>query len=75
MALLRLISSLGSERGLTANDLAGRVAEELQPERLFSGASEALNDALSSLGNQDIMLITGSFVTVEQCLLALSNRD
>ena len=67
--------SLGSERGLTANDLAGRVAEELQPERLFSGASEALNDALSSLGNQDIMLITGSFVTVEQCLLALSNRD
>ncbi len=70
-----LLLSLESDRGLSAANLANRVNAEIQPERMFDITGEALNEALSSLGNQDIMLITGSFVTVEQCLLALSHRD
>ena len=70
-----LLLSLESDRGLSAANLANRVNTEIQAERMFDSTGEALNEALSSLDNQDIMLITGSFVTVEQCLLALSNRD
>lgn len=67
--------SLGSERGLSARDLAERIACEISPSNLFETATEALDEALSSLGNQDIMLVTGSFLTVEQCLLALSIKN
>ena len=67
--------SLGSERGLSARDLAERVQAEISPSKLFETARQALDEALSSLGNQDIMLVTGSFLTVEQCLLALSIKN
>ncbi len=70
-----LLLSLDSDRGLSATSLANRVHAEIRPDRMFDSTEEALNEVLSSLGNQDIMLITGSFVTVEQCLLTLSNRD
>jgi folylpolyglutamate synthase/dihydropteroate synthase len=52
--------------------LAARIGEQIEAERLFEQIDEALDHALSSLGNQDIMLVTGSFVTVELLLRALS---
>ncbi|MCP4433100.1 MAG: bifunctional folylpolyglutamate synthase/dihydrofolate synthase [Gammaproteobacteria bacterium] len=64
--------SLDSDRGLSASVLGDRVESEIIPRYMFETIDEALNEALSSLGNQDIMLVTGSFLTVEQCLLALS---
>ncbi len=67
--------SIESDRGLSAADLANYINSEIQVDRLYDSTEQALKEALSSLGNQDIMLITGSFVTVEQCLLALSNLD
>jgi len=67
--------SLDSVRGLSAIKLANRVKTALLPTRMFDRPEEALNEALSSLGNQDIMLVTGSFLTVEQCLLALTRID
>ena len=64
--------SLDADRGLRASTLAQRVSSQLEPEISFDNATEALDHAVSSLSNQDIMLVTGSFVTVEQFLLANS---
>jgi len=65
--------SLPSERGLSSGDLALRVGDGVLVENRFEKMDEALDHALSSLGNQDIMLVTGSFITVELLLHALSD--
>ncbi|MCP4876448.1 MAG: bifunctional folylpolyglutamate synthase/dihydrofolate synthase [Gammaproteobacteria bacterium] len=65
--------SLGSDRGLDADHLATRIGTQIEPEQRFSNVGDALDHALLSLGNQDIMLATGSFVTVEILLRALSD--
>ncbi|MDH5355027.1 MAG: bifunctional tetrahydrofolate synthase/dihydrofolate synthase [Gammaproteobacteria bacterium] len=62
--------SLTGDRGLSADNLAGRISPQVQIQQRFVDVNTALNHALSSLGNQDIMLVTGSFVTVESFLLA-----
>lgn len=60
---------LPSERGLTSQQLYHRVSSlQLNKVQLFASAAQALSDALSSLGNQDILLATGSFLTVEAVL-------
>ncbi len=64
--------TLDADRGLKASALAQRVLSLLNPEFCFDHVSQALEHALSSLTNRDIMLVTGSFVTVEQFLLANS---
>ena len=66
--------TLDADRGLTARSLAERIGAHLQAEKQFNNANGALDEALSSLGNQDIMLVTGSFVTVEHFLIALSEQ-
>ncbi len=63
--------SLDGERGQSAAELASRINHRLQPQRLCEDISAVLDHALSSLGDQDIMLVTGSFVSVEQLLRAL----
>ena len=65
--------SLGSDRGLAAAQLADRIGPQIEAEKMFDRIEDALDHALSSLGNQDIMLVTGSFVTVESLLRALSD--
>jgi len=65
--------TLDSERGLDALELTQRVASQIEVEQSFERVEAALVHALSSLTNQDIMLVTGSFVTVEILLRALSN--
>ena len=65
--------TLDSERGLNAAALTKRVATQIEIERSFEQVEAALVHALSSLTNQDIMLVTGSFVTVELLLRALSD--
>jgi dihydrofolate synthase/folylpolyglutamate synthase len=67
--------SLGSERGLQAGELAARIGSQVVPKLQFEQAGDALDHALSSLSNQDIMLATGSFLTVESLLQALSAAD
>ncbi|MBT8433181.1 MAG: bifunctional folylpolyglutamate synthase/dihydrofolate synthase [Gammaproteobacteria bacterium] len=64
--------TLDADRGLEAAQLASRIESQVAPERLFVNITNALDHALSSLGNQDIMLVTGSFVTVEYLLRAVS---
>ena len=64
--------TLDADRGLRADHLAERITTQLVAERQFDNAKNALDQALSSLSNQDIMLVTGSFVTVEHFLVALS---
>ena len=64
--------TLDADRGLDATQLASRIGSQVAPERLFANIADALDHALSSLGNQDIMLVTGSFVTVEYLLRAVS---
>jgi folylpolyglutamate synthase/dihydropteroate synthase len=53
--------------------LASRIESQAKAEKLFDNVTDALDHALSSLSNQDIMLVTGSFVTVELLLRALSD--
>ncbi|MCP4768491.1 MAG: bifunctional folylpolyglutamate synthase/dihydrofolate synthase [Gammaproteobacteria bacterium] len=65
--------TLPSDRGLKATQLASRIESQVKAERCFERVDDALEHALSSLGNQDIMLATGSFITVELLLLALSD--
>ncbi len=64
--------SLDCDRGLSADALEKRI-DPVKPGRKFPSAEMALNHALSSLTNQDIILVTGSFVTVELFLQALAN--
>jgi len=64
--------SLDCDRGLSADAIEQRL-DPLKIERKFSSAETAINHALSSLSNQDIILVTGSFVTVELFLQSLSN--
>jgi dihydrofolate synthase/folylpolyglutamate synthase len=65
--------TLDADRGLSAAQLESRIETQVAPEKLFANIADALDHALSSLGNQDIMLVTGSFVTVEYLLRALSD--
>jgi dihydrofolate synthase/folylpolyglutamate synthase len=65
--------TLDSDRGLSARQLASRIESEVRAEYLFENVADALDHALSSLGNQDIMLVTGSFVTAELLLRATSD--
>ncbi len=66
------LMTLDADRGLAAASLAERISARLSPEICFDNATQAQDHALSSLGNQDIILVTGSFVTVEHFLLANS---
>ena len=65
------LTSLDSDRGLDADQLEARIDGAVKVESRFENPAAALRHALSSLGNTDIMLATGSFVTVEQLLRAL----
>ena len=65
--------TLDSDRGLSATQLASRIQSQTEAENLFENMGDALDHALSSLGNQDIMLVTGSFVTAELLLRATSD--
>lgn len=67
--------SLDCDRGLAARQLSARVETTVHVEQLFDTADNAFEHALSSLGNEDIMLVTGSFVTVELLLRTLSDSS
>ncbi len=67
------LMTLDTDRGLDAAGLASRVNSLVDVDQHFETVHQALDHALSSLGNQDIMLVTGSFVTVELLLRALSD--
>ena len=66
------LTSLDCDRGLDAAALKDRIGAVADIEKCFDNPSAALDHALSSLGNQDIMLVTGSFVTAELLLRASS---
>jgi dihydrofolate synthase/folylpolyglutamate synthase len=64
--------SLDCDRGLSADALEQRITSQVKVTEKFEQAEIAVNAALSSLRNQDIMLVTGSFATVEFFLRAVS---
>ncbi|MEM7561929.1 MAG: folylpolyglutamate synthase/dihydrofolate synthase family protein [Pseudomonadota bacterium] len=66
---------LDCDRGLRASDLAARIDSRVSVSAMFSSPREAFDHALSSLHNQDIMLVTGSFFTVEGLILSISDSD
>ncbi len=65
------LTTLDCDRGLSAERLKSRIGEQVDIDQVFDNVAAALDSALSSLGNQDIMLVTGSFITVELLLRAL----
>ncbi len=64
--------SLECPRGQSAARLSERIEAQVEVEQLFERPADALSHALSSLSNRDIMLATGSFVTVELIQRAIS---
>jgi dihydrofolate synthase/folylpolyglutamate synthase len=64
--------TLQGDRGLDASSLEARIGGRVPVEKRFASAGDALGHALSSLTNQDIMIVFGSFVTVESWLRAIS---
>jgi dihydrofolate synthase/folylpolyglutamate synthase len=64
--------TLDCDRGLRADQLKQRISTQVSVDECFENVGDSLEHALSSLGNQDIMLVTGSFVTVELFLRATS---
>ena len=59
---------LDCERGLSASQLAQRVSGQIRVSQHFDNINQALKHAVLSLNNQDILLVTGSFMTVEAVL-------
>ena len=57
--------TLDCDRGLSSEQLQQRICTRVSVAECFENVEDSLEHALSSLGNQDIMLVTGSFVTVE----------
>ncbi len=62
---------LPGERGLSARALAERLQGRIAIDACFDDVASALAHASSTVGNQDIILVTGSFVTVELTLREL----
>ena len=62
---------LDCDRGLDAARLASRIDARVKVDACFDHPAEVLAHASSSAGNQDIILVTGSFVTVELILREL----
>jgi dihydrofolate synthase / folylpolyglutamate synthase len=61
--------TLSGDRGLTSQQLFQRLsAQQLNNVQLFESVDAALSEAMPSLCNQDILLATGSFLTVEAVL-------
>lgn len=57
--------TLPGTRGVAASKLARLHDSTRGGARLFESADDALTHAMSSLGEQDTLLVTGSFLTVE----------
>jgi dihydrofolate synthase/folylpolyglutamate synthase len=64
--------TLDCDRGLSSEQLQQRISTRVSVDECFENVEYSLEHALSSLSNQDIMLVTGSFVTVELFLRATS---
>ena len=67
--------TLNCDRGLSANQLQQRISIRVSVDECFENVEYSLEHALSSLSNQDIMLVTGSFVTVELFLRATTRTN
>ena len=67
--------TLDCDRGLSAEKLQQRIHSCVSVNECFENVEHSLDHALSSLTNQDIMLVTGSFVTVELFLRATSRTN
>jgi folylpolyglutamate synthase/dihydropteroate synthase len=64
--------TLDCDRGLSAEQLQQRIVSCVSADIHFDNVTDSLEHALSSLTNQDIIIVTGSFVTVELFLRATS---
>jgi len=62
---------LDGDRGISAKQLSTKVIDVVEVSAMFDSAEQSLAHAVSSLDNQDIMLVCGSFITVESVLSAL----
>jgi dihydrofolate synthase/folylpolyglutamate synthase len=64
--------TLDCDRGLSAEQLQQRIVSCVSADIHFDNVADSLEHALSSLTNQDIIIVAGSFVTVELFLRATS---
>lgn len=62
---------LNCDRGLSTDQLSEKVSDIVNVEKKFDSATKSLAQAVLSLNNQDILLVCGSFMTVEAILSLL----
>ena len=62
------LMGLECERGMSAREIGNQVDGLIETGQVFENALLAMEHAMSSLNNQDILLVTGSFFSVEATL-------
>lgn len=65
------VLGLDCDRGLSGKQLAENIADIVPLTHVFDSAQKSIEQAVLSLHNQDILLVTGSFMTVEAILSML----
>ncbi|MCK4707590.1 MAG: hypothetical protein KAU21_03150, partial [Gammaproteobacteria bacterium] len=62
------VLGLSCDRGLSAEQLTERVSDIVPVTKMFDSSQQCIRQAVLSLDNQDILLVCGSFMTVEAIL-------
>jgi len=62
------VLDLTGDRGLSAKELAEKIVDVVPVTHIFEYPEKSIEHAVLSLSNQDILLVTGSFMTVEAIL-------
>ena len=65
------VLGLDCDRGLSVNDLTESISSQVNVLKKFNSAEKFVEQAVLSLHNEDIILVCGSFMTVEAILSVL----
>ncbi|MBT3205676.1 MAG: bifunctional folylpolyglutamate synthase/dihydrofolate synthase [Gammaproteobacteria bacterium] len=65
------VLGLDCDRGLPVNELTERISSQVNVSKKFNSAEKFVEQAVLSLHNEDIILVCGSFMTVEAILSVL----
>lgn len=69
------VLGLNCDRGLSAEQLTESMIDIVPVTQTFNSADRFIKQAVLTLNNQDILLVCGSFMTVEAILSALMSKN
>lgn len=65
------VLGLNCDRGLSGADLAQGIEKSVPVDKVFNSPEQTIKQAVLSLKNQDILLVCGSFMTVQSVLTVI----